>query len=323
LALTVGTAKARILVAATQLLSLRTSAIAFVAATAVSLLIAFEVQPTRNASLRHQIGERSLAAPQLVESAPKPSEHLDLSPPTRLPAGQFAPPAGSTTAPTSAAGTASTATAPDEWTKSSTSIGGLRTATASPAKPGLNEEALAGGTVGRPISGGTIADGLAIRMTSAEGSASRAPAWTAGDVAAAGDTAPAMTAAAGVSNADTTHIGTVPAGAAPAGLPTCIAMRPANRRLAPAEVANLLRSGKKFMANGKVAEARLVFQKAAEACETDAAFALGAAYDPIFLQRFGMSALADIAIARAWYERAKQLGSAEAADQLDLLASGH
>ncbi|MBV8451556.1 MAG: hypothetical protein JOZ29_04700 [Deltaproteobacteria bacterium] len=76
------------------------------------------------------------------------------------------------------------------------------------------------------------------------------------------------------------------------------------------------------MANGKVTEARLVFQRAAEACDTDATFALGAAYDPILLQKLGIPALGNIGIARAWYERAKQLGSAEARDQLDLMASG-
>ena len=77
------------------------------------------------------------------------------------------------------------------------------------------------------------------------------------------------------------------------------------------------------MAKGNVAGARQLLQQAAEACDTEAAFALGTTYDPGMLRNFGMSSVApDVAIARAWYERAKQLGSAEAADQLDSLPLG-
>jgi TPR repeat protein len=107
-------------------------------------------------------------------------------------------------------------------------------------------------------------------------------------------------------------------------LSTCMATRPAERQLPPGELASLRRRGKEFIANGVVAAARLVFQRAAEACDTDAAFALGATYDPIMLRKLGARALSpDIATARAWYEKAKKLGSAEASDQLDLLAKAN
>ena len=107
----------------------------------------------------------------------------------------------------------------------------------------------------------------------------------------------------------------------PGDLSACLAARPAGRRLPAAELASLRRRGKEFIANGVVAAARLVFQRAAEACDTDAAFALGATYDPIMLQKLGTRTLTpDIATARAWYERAKKLGSVEASAQLELLA---
>jgi DnaJ domain len=110
----------------------------------------------------------------------------------------------------------------------------------------------------------------------------------------------------------------------PDDLSACLAARPAGRRLPAAELASLRRRGKEFIANGVVAAARLVFQRAAEACDTDAAFALGATYDPIMLQKLGTRTLTpDIATARAWYERAKELGSVEASAQLKLLAKAN
>ena len=76
------------------------------------------------------------------------------------------------------------------------------------------------------------------------------------------------------------------------------------------------------MANGNVAAARLMFQRAAEACDTEAAFAIGATYDPIRLKELGLRALLpDINSARAWYEKAKTLGSDNASRQLELLAN--
>jgi curved DNA-binding protein CbpA len=109
-----------------------------------------------------------------------------------------------------------------------------------------------------------------------------------------------------------------------ADLLICMSTRPAERQLAPSELATLRRRGNEFIANGVIAAARLVFQRAAEACDTDAAFALGATYDPTMLRQLGSRSLApDIATARAWYEKAKKLGSAEASNQLELLAKAN
>jgi TPR repeat protein len=100
----------------------------------------------------------------------------------------------------------------------------------------------------------------------------------------------------------------------------CADNRAAARKLAPNEIAGLLKRGREFMQNGNLAAARLVFQRAAEACDRDAAFALGGTYDPSMLQKLGIRPLtANIAVARAWYENARQLGSYEAAEQLGAL----
>jgi DnaJ domain len=107
-----------------------------------------------------------------------------------------------------------------------------------------------------------------------------------------------------------------------AGLPACISTRPSNRQLGRNQISGLLERGREFMANGNVAAARLVFQRAAEACDTEATLAIGATYDPIRLKELGLRALApDINSARAWYEKAKTLGSDSASRQLELLAN--
>jgi len=49
---------------------------------------------------------------------------------------------------------------------------------------------------------------------------------------------------------------------------------------------------------------------------------LAGTYDPVALEKLGVQGLpADVAKARAWYERAKGLGSPEARRRLELLAS--
>jgi hypothetical protein len=110
----------------------------------------------------------------------------------------------------------------------------------------------------------------------------------------------------------------------PESLAVCLAARPASLRLAREETARLLKRGEEFMGEGRVSAARLVFQRAAEACDVRAAFALGASYDPIMLQKLGVALLdPDVAAARAWYEKAKELGSSEASQELELLLNWH
>jgi hypothetical protein len=107
-------------------------------------------------------------------------------------------------------------------------------------------------------------------------------------------------------------------------LAACLATRPASLRLAHEETARLLKRGEEFMGEGRVSAARLMFQRAAEACDVRAAFALGASYDPIMLQKLGVALLdPDVPTARSWYQRAKELGSSEASQELELLSNWH
>jgi TPR repeat protein len=94
------------------------------------------------------------------------------------------------------------------------------------------------------------------------------------------------------------------------------------RRLDPVEIAALVDRGQQFVAKGDLAAARSLFERAAEARDATAAFALAETYDPNALQRWGEKGFApDIAMARTWYERAKEFGSQEAAQRLQTIDS--
>jgi hypothetical protein len=89
------------------------------------------------------------------------------------------------------------------------------------------------------------------------------------------------------------------------------------------EIAVLLKRGKDLMAAGDLAAARLVLKRAADANDVEATLALAATYDPYVLRELKVySFAADAGMARAWYEKAKQLGSAVASRRLEMLASG-
>jgi len=88
------------------------------------------------------------------------------------------------------------------------------------------------------------------------------------------------------------------------------------------EIVILLKRGQELMRYGDLAAARLVLRHAAEAKNAEAALTLGSTYDPVILRElrvYGLSA--DVGMARTWYEKAKELGSPEAARRLDNL--GH
>ena len=88
-------------------------------------------------------------------------------------------------------------------------------------------------------------------------------------------------------------------------------------RLDDEEIAILLKRGQDFLANGDLAAARLLLRRAAEAGSAEAALALGTTFDPVTLQRLGaIGAVADPAQARQWYQRAAELGSSAASQQL-------
>jgi hypothetical protein len=122
------------------------------------------------------------------------------------------------------------------------------------------------------------------------------------------------------------------AGAAPAGTgstdnrpretPNSQATNVPLRRLDRQEIADLLKRGEEFVAAGNLGPARLALRRAAEAGDSQAAFVLATTYDPILLEtRRVIGVVPDIAMARAWYEKAKEFGSTDASLRLGLLAS--
>ena len=93
------------------------------------------------------------------------------------------------------------------------------------------------------------------------------------------------------------------------------------RVLDPEEIKLFMKQGEQFIAAGDVVTARIVFQRAAEAGDANAAMALGATYDPTVLAKLGVVGMsADVEKARSWYQTAEKLGSPEARRRLDVLA---
>lgn len=87
-------------------------------------------------------------------------------------------------------------------------------------------------------------------------------------------------------------------------------------------IAAKMRIGVELVTYGEVTAARVMFQRAAEAGEAAGAFALAETYDPLALGelRLRERITPDIALARTWYERARDLGSLEARDRISRLA---
>jgi hypothetical protein len=73
---------------------------------------------------------------------------------------------------------------------------------------------------------------------------------------------------------------------------------------------------------GNIAAARLFFRRAAEADLAEGALALAATYDPVELSAMGVAGVQpDVAAARQWYEKARELGAREAEERLRRLSS--
>jgi len=86
-------------------------------------------------------------------------------------------------------------------------------------------------------------------------------------------------------------------------------------------VASLKRAGT-LIASGDIAAARLVLRPVAEDGDAQASVMLAESYDPEILNKLVVHGIVpDVAMARRWYETAKKLGSAEANQRLELLAS--
>jgi hypothetical protein len=95
---------------------------------------------------------------------------------------------------------------------------------------------------------------------------------------------------------------------------------PAVRRIDPDELAALLKRAKGLLAIGDITAARLLLERAADAQEAEAALMLAGTYDPQVLGVQDMrSVTPDPAMARAWYQKAAQLGSADARRRLSQL----
>ena len=117
-------------------------------------------------------------------------------------------------------------------------------------------------------------------------------------------------------NTNTAYQGAVlsraPAAAAPQATPA-----PTVRRLDPDELATLMTRAKGLLAAGDIPPARLLLERAADAQEPTAAWLLAQTYDPAVLgTQDARNIIPDLAEARSWYQRAVQLGSAEAQRRL-------
>jgi len=72
---------------------------------------------------------------------------------------------------------------------------------------------------------------------------------------------------------------------------------------------------------GNIAAARLFYQRAAEANLAEGALALAGTYDPAELAAMGVAGVQpDVALARRWYEKARDLGAGEAEERLRRLS---
>jgi hypothetical protein len=93
------------------------------------------------------------------------------------------------------------------------------------------------------------------------------------------------------------------------------------RALGSDEIAGLYRRSRELIVQGDIAAARLLLTRAAEAGDARSALALAATYDSAELAKLGVLGLAgDTKQARAWYAKAAEFGSGEAARRLEQLA---
>lgn len=84
----------------------------------------------------------------------------------------------------------------------------------------------------------------------------------------------------------------------------------------------MMKRGDEQLAEGGIAQARLLYERAAEAGLPEAAMALAATFDAAELGRLGVRGLQpDRAAAKRWYERAQELGAGEAEQRLRRLGA--
>jgi hypothetical protein len=120
----------------------------------------------------------------------------------------------------------------------------------------------------------------------------------------------------------TTVAAATPTSAVPVAAPPAVAApsAPPARRIDADELANLMARAKNLLASGDISPARLLLERAAEAQEASAALMLAQTYDPTVLGTQDIRNITpDPALARSWYQRAAQLGSADAQRRLSQL----
>jgi hypothetical protein len=107
-----------------------------------------------------------------------------------------------------------------------------------------------------------------------------------------------------------------PVAVLPPAAPPAVAPQPA-RQADPEEMANLMQRAKSFLTSGDLMSARLLLERAAEMQVADAALLLAQTYDPDVLGTADVrNTTPEPAKARAWYQKAAQLGSADAQRRL-------
>jgi hypothetical protein len=107
-----------------------------------------------------------------------------------------------------------------------------------------------------------------------------------------------------------------PVAVLPPATPPAAAPQPA-RQADPEEMANLMQRAKSFLTSGDLMSARLLLERAAEMQVADAALLLAQTYDPDVLGTADVrNTTPEPAKARAWYQKAAQLGSADAQHRL-------
>jgi polar amino acid transport system substrate-binding protein len=112
-----------------------------------------------------------------------------------------------------------------------------------------------------------------------------------------------------------------PAGAGPAAPPKAA---PVIGQADRARALRFMKKGDEELGDGRVAPARLLYERAAEMGLAQAAMALAATYDATELARLNLSNVApDAAQARRWYERALALGAKDAGTRLQRLGANN
>ncbi len=95
-----------------------------------------------------------------------------------------------------------------------------------------------------------------------------------------------------------------------------------SRAVSDGDAAKLVTRGKQLFDSGDVAAARLLFERAADGGNAQAAYALGETFDPTRLMEKGILGLSgNPDKAREWYKRAEQQGVSEASSRLQILSA--